>query len=112
VYDVPEGWHGPWFIERCHMIPFSIRIEDVRAIVLLCSLCHKTSHGERVILTAGANPLPRIHPEHMLDLKRRFDRPNYDREWLKERYGWRVPARSEKLPAIYLAQYRERRGIV
>ncbi len=110
VYDVPEGWHFPWFIERAHMIPFPVRIEDVRAVALLCSLCHKTSHGERVILTAGQNPLPRLQPEHLLDLKRRFDRENYDREWLKARYSWRVPERSEKLPAIYLAQYRERRA--
>lgn len=107
----PDGWFGPWLIERAHIIPFPVRIEDVRAIALLCSLCHKTNHWQRIVLSDGGNPLPRLHPEHLLDLKRRFDPDNYDRPWLKERYGNRLPARSWKLPAIYLAQRIERRGL-
>jgi hypothetical protein len=108
-FEIPAGWFGPWFIERSHITRSPPRIEDVRAVVLLCSLCHKTSHWERIFLAGSLNPLPRLHTEHLLDLKRRFDRANYDRQWLTEHHVGTLP-RCQKLPAIYLAQYRERRG--
>ena len=108
-YDPPPGWFAPWHIERAHIFRGWARVDDVKAIVLLCSLCHKTSHREQVILDGMENPLPRLWPEHLLDLKRRFDPENYDREWLKTRCLGKLP-HCVKLPALYLAEYRKRRG--
>lgn len=107
--DVPPGWFGPWLIERAHIFRFPVRPKDVRSVVLLCSLCHKTSHWERVFLQGQINPLPRLYHEHLLYLKRRFDRDNYDREWLKDHCAGTLP-RSQQLPRCYLTEYRQRRA--
>src|SRR5690349_19261869 len=66
--DKPEGWFGPWLIERAH-IASKTRALDVRAVCLLCSLCHKTSHGERIVLAGQRWPLPRLERAHLLWLK-------------------------------------------
>ncbi len=41
----PGWWHAPWLIERAHLVN-QPRVLDRRAIVLLCSLCHRISHGD------------------------------------------------------------------
>jgi hypothetical protein len=45
--DQPRNWWGPWLIERAHIV-YHPRCKVRQAIVLLCSLCHKVSHGERI----------------------------------------------------------------
>ena len=43
----PFDYFGPWLIERAH-IANKPRREDRRLVVMLCTICHKASHGERI----------------------------------------------------------------
>src|SRR4051812_47109537 len=79
--DKPDDWWGPWLIERAHIVR-NPRREDVRAAVLLCSYCHRVSHGERIV--CGRHPRwPSLTREHLIWLKRERDPEHYDREFLQ-----------------------------
>lgn len=100
----PEWWGAPFFIERAHVVN-SPRVEDRRAVILLCSLCHQISHGEHF---ADLKPLPpKIKVAHMLWLKHHFDKEFYDRAWL-QRHSVRILPRLLIPRQYYRKQYRER----
>jgi hypothetical protein len=75
----PEGYYGPWLIERAH-IANKPRREDRRLVVMLCSICHKFSHGEymsrflRPKLTAG----------QMISLKSQCDPDWFDLKFIQK----------------------------
>ena len=50
--DRPGLWGGPFLVERAHIVN-NPRREDVRAVVLLCSLCHRLQHGHDIIQVAS-----------------------------------------------------------
>ena len=107
--DKPPDWFGPWLIERAHIVR-KPRREDRRAVVLLCSLCHKAGcHGERIILDGERVDRPKLELEHLLWLKLFFDPGFYDREFLQANCIQRLPL-PRKLPLIYRAEYEARRG--
>lgn len=97
--DQPNWWHAPWLIERAH-ITNKPRKLDVRAIVLLCSGCHKVSHGERFRQWV----LPRLTLANMLHLKRVFDGDNFDMVFLQRCAVQRLPDPAP-LPQRYLDDY-------
>lgn len=72
----PSSYFGPWLIERAH-IANKPRREDRRLVVMLCTLCHKASHRERI---AGFLR-PALSPGQMVALKQ-----FYDAEWLDLEY--------------------------
>lgn len=74
----PQWWNAPWLIERAHIVN-NPRRKDRRAIVLLCSECHKQSHGN--VFPQGQG-LSRLTVGNMLWLKRTYDPWFYDREFL------------------------------
>lgn len=106
-HESPAGWYGPWLIERAHIVS-SPRREDVRAVILLCSLCHRTQHGQ-VIVTAEPIETQLLTLPEMLWLKRVSDQPNYDREFLEANHNGRLPY--AKMPSRKMQkQYHARRG--
>lgn len=89
VWEPPDDWGAPWLIERAHIVS-KPRVEDRRAIVMLCSLCHRIHHGENLGPLAGFRvPLTLAH---MLWLKREHDRSWYDVEFLQKHHVGRLPA--------------------
>lgn len=104
-HGVPCGWYGPWLIERAHLVS-KPRREDSRAVVALCSLCHRLSHGLAVAAEGGELTPPTL--ANMLWLKRRFDAARYDREFLGECIIGRLP-RAAVPAADVQAVYRGRR---
>jgi hypothetical protein len=64
----PKNWHAPFIIERAHIVNHPRRL-DRRVCVLLCSMCHRVSHGARI----KENKLPQLTVGMMVALKRLFD---------------------------------------
>ncbi len=111
--DKPDGWFSVWLIERAHLFSGN-RIKDVRACVLLCSLCHKIQHGHHVVLDGKRVEYPRLTREHMLWLKRYRDPENYDIEFLR---GLSIKKIAQVRthwtpPKCYIDSYNARRGNV
>ena len=75
----PDWWFAPFLIERAHVVN-KPRREDPRAIILLCSACHKAAHGERFRAYAR-KPLDK---PGMLFLKSYLDSANFDLAWLQK----------------------------
>ncbi len=82
----PAGFFAPWSIERAHIVN-KPRREDRRAVIGLCSVCHRVSHGERL---SGLSRV-RLGVEHMLWLKRWVDTDWYDPEFLQTCSVRRLP---------------------
>ena len=106
--DQPVGWYAPWLLERSHIVS-SPRREDARAVVLLCSLCHRLSHGIDVRIP-GEVLLPGATVSEMLWLKRRFDASRYDRGWLQLHCVGRLP-RAVRPKLSVLSEYHSRRRL-
>ena len=75
----PMQYYGPWLIERAH-IANKPRREDRRLVVMLCSICHKSEHGERL---AGFER-PRLNVGQMLALKLECDPDWYDLRFIQK----------------------------
>jgi len=75
----PMEYYGPWLIERAH-IANKPRREDRRLVVMLCSICHKFQHGERL----NGFERPRLTVGQMLALKLECDPEWYDLEFIQE----------------------------
>lgn len=69
----PFDYFGPWCIERAHIVN-KPRREDRRLVVMLCTICHKASHGERV---AGF-VRPKLSAANMAYLKQQHDPEWFD----------------------------------
>ncbi len=102
----PNGWFAPWLIERAHIVN-KPRVEDRRAVILLCSWCHKVQHGEQLVLP-GVKPSDlRPSLSNMLWLKKYFDPEYYDWNWLNRHSVGQLPA--ARCSRIALANYCSRR---
>lgn len=91
----PLTYYGPWLIERAHICN-KPRREDRRLVVMLCSVCHKFSHGERL----GGLERPKLLVEHLLGLKQEFDRDWFDLEFL-QRHSLKILPEVATLPPEY-----------
>jgi len=87
--DRPSWWNAPWLIERSHIVN-KPRAEDRRAVVLLCSLCHRIQHGETFYNLRDAPVVP-LTVANMLWLKRQHDPAFYDRQWLEAHTVGKLP---------------------
>lgn len=88
VENKPSDWFGPWLVERAHIVN-NPRREDRRAVILLCSWCHRLQHGEQLALP-GCEAL-RLTVPSMLWLKATFDREYYDRDFLQNNCIGKLP---------------------
>lgn len=103
----PLGWGSPWLIERAHIFN-NPRRNDRRAVVLLCSWCHKLQHGEQLVLPGVRVASIAPTPANMMWLKKEFDRPWYDREFLATCKIGRLPIAQRPLLEV-LENHRSRR---
>ena len=97
----PAGWDGPWLIERAHIVS-QPRVEDRRAAILLCTVCHRVQHGEKI---AQAEMRPVTLPE-MLWLKSVRDPEFYDRRFLQRHHVGKLPRARNCLDVLGLYYYR------
>ncbi len=88
MYDSPANWHAPWLIERAHIVS-ALRLKDRRVAALLCSLCHRKSHGQEIPLVDCNLPAPTLG--NMLWLKRTFDSDYYDLKILRRYHDQKLP---------------------
>lgn len=99
AWEAPEGWGAPWLIERAHIVT-QPRAEDRRAVVMICSLCHRLHHGEAVVLDGQSVSLPGLTIPQMLWLKREHDRGWYDLGFLAKHHVGVLPG-PERVPSEY-----------
>lgn len=101
--QAPKGWHAPWIIERAHIVN-KPRLKDRRVCVLLCSRCHKLSHGEWF----PDFDLPRPTLAHMLALKEIFDKEFVAMKLVRRCSVRRLPE-PENPPVVVMREYTSRR---
>lgn len=78
----PKDWYAPFMLERAHIVGGPGRKERREAVIILCTLCHKLSHGETF---RWAEPLPHaLTKAEMVWLKRAYDPRFYDHDLLGE----------------------------
>jgi hypothetical protein len=104
-FDKPADWYAEWWIERSHIVR-SPRVIDRRLIVLLCSWCHQTAHGARII-TAARQDWPRLQLHHLLWLKKHRDPEYWDRAFIRQHCVHALPA-AQVLPGVYRREYARR----
>ena len=104
--SAPNDWNAPWLIERAH-ITNKPRLKDRRCAVLLCSCCHRIQHGADIVCSDIVTQAPTL--EHMLQMKRLFDRDFYDREMLQYCSIAKLP-RAERIPAEIVEEFESRHG--
>lgn len=78
--DKPSWWYVPWILERAHIVN-KPRREDRRCVVILCSLCHRISHGDKFLEVPSGFELTQ---ENMLWIKLVADPSWYDREFMQK----------------------------
>jgi len=83
----PAWWHAPFLIERSHIVN-KPRREDRRAVIPLCSFCHRVQHGDRF---DGFKHLEPLSMERLLEFKRFYDPDYFDLEWLQRHSVRRLP---------------------
>ena len=98
----PRWWYAPFIVERAHIVSRP-RKEHIKAVCLLCSACHKASHGEHI----SKWELPRLTTGMLVWLKANFDQENFDRDFLQT-CSVRILPQPEPLPDIYRAEYAKR----
>ena len=92
----PQFWYAPWFLHRAHVVSIT-RVEDVRAVVILCPLCHGMAHGNHYVEFAH---VPRLTTANLLWLKLKYDPTRYDRTFLQRYCLGKLP-RAQQLPLWY-----------
>lgn len=75
----PREYYGPWMLERAHVCN-KPRKEDRRAVIMLCTICHKASHGEIVV----GFEVPKLSVSEMIVLKRERDPEWFDLPFLQK----------------------------
>lgn len=97
IENRPWSWLGPWLIERAHIV-YKPRVEDRRAVILLCTICHKVQHGENISIARDERVEP-ITVANMLWLKRERDRQFYSRAWLQDHSVQKLPHAKQSVEA-------------
>ena len=93
--DRPSWWGAQWLIERAHIVN-KPRALDRRAVVLLCSACHRRQHGDRIAGDHEGIPVLAL-PELML-LKLLADGEWYDEDFLQKHVVGLLPEIATSLP--------------
>lgn len=100
----PPWWGAPWFLHRHHIVR-SPRVQDRRAVILLCPICHGRIHGDRYPQAPGVG----VSLPGQLWLKRTHDPQFYDRKFLAALHIGRLP-RAHPVYREYRQEYCKRRG--
>ena len=89
----PKTYFAPWMIQRCHIVS-KPRLEDRRAVVLLCPVCHFDEVHRKKTLSI----------ENLLWLKRLFDPNWFCLEFLQKCSIRRIQQPLE-LPAAFVSRF-------
>lgn len=85
--DRPRWFNAAWMLDRTHIVN-KPRVNDRRAIIVTCRVCHEVQHGTHF---ADAPDWPQLDLSGMLWLKKHFDPQWYDRAWLQRHSVRRLP---------------------
>jgi len=113
----PENWHGPFWLQIAHIASGqgrARRVEDRRAVCLLCSLCHDVhvSDADRLThKTICSSVWPTIDERHTLWLKKTFDPEYYDVEFLGRYWIGKLPE-PERPPLFWTQEMMRNQGMV
>ena len=72
--DRPAFWHASWMMHRAHLAAGSgkmLRVHDIRAVLVLCPLCHMLHTHAGTPQVIGGGTFRGISDGNMLWLKRR-----------------------------------------
>lgn len=112
----PEGWYGPWWLQIAHIASGggkAIRLDDARAVILLCPRCHAlhVSDMDRLSTkTISGKEYPTIDESVSLWLKRECDKERYDPGYLQQYWIGELPE-PRKPPAYWNNEYFRATGI-
>jgi len=112
----PDGWGAEFRLEIAHIASGqgdALRIDDIRAVTLLCSRCHKlhVSDSDRLpTMNINGIDYPTIDARHTLWIKMKLDREYYDRKFLAEFWIGTVPI-PEKPPNFFLEELAKNQGL-
>lgn len=103
----PKEWGAPWMLHKAHIASGTgeaIRVDDRRAIVLLCPLAHMchVSNADGMEFAICKQRWPAIDARHTLYLKQKFDPEYYDRAWLQDIWIGQLP-QAVKPPQFWLS---------
>lgn len=93
----PKWWSSPWFLHISHIMAGSgqaIRLDDRRAVVLLCPFAHDlhVANAQRLPKKKiGGVYYPTFDASHLLWIKRFFDKDYYDVKFLEEMWNHTLP---------------------
>jgi len=112
----PKNWYADFYLELAHIASgggAARRVDDPRAVVLLCSLCHKChiNNTDRcpTVHVCGSER-PTIDERHTLWLKEKLDPEYYDVEFLRTIWIG-IPPNPEPPPSVYLESLTNLTGI-
>ncbi len=113
----PADWWAPWLLEVAHIASGqgrARRVDDRRAVVVLCSLAHRlhVSDADRLpTAVINGTEYPTIDERHTLYIKKCFDREFFDRSFLQGVWIGRVPE-PKRPPDFWCEQMYNNQGIM
>lgn len=111
----PEGWFAPFGLEVAHIASGqgdALRVNDRRAVTVLCSLCHRlhVNHAGGTMTINGVE-YPTIDARHTLWIKAQMDPKFYDRSFLAKYWVGTLPD-PERPPEFFLDQLAKHQGLL
>ena len=112
----PEKWYGDWWLQVAHLGSGSgtmHRVNDRRAVVLLCPLAHECHIANSVRIPEkkiNGKVYPTIDASHLLWIKQIMDAGYYDMEFL-ERVWIGKPPEPQRPPQFWLDMLFENTGL-
>ena len=106
--EQPANYYAPWWIENAHIVGGpgrKLEQDNRQAVVLLCSCCHRASHGEQL----AQIPAEGLSRANLAWLKAERDPYHYRPALLDEWFG--QPVGKEQPPTWYLDEWRIRKTL-
>lgn len=113
----PDGWWAPWFLHVAHIASgagVARRVDDARAVILLCPLAHQCHVSNSNLLTSmsiNGVEWPTIDERHTLWLKKQLDPDNYDESYLQTIWISALPT-PERPPEAWMRMLHRNTGIL
>lgn len=101
-----DNWNAEWFLQVAHIASGqgkARRVDDRRAVVLLCPLahdCHVSDSDRFTTKTICGKDYPTIDERHTLWIKREMDPDHYDPDFLSKIWIGNLPEPQEP-PAFW-----------
>lgn len=112
----PDNWYAPFGLEVAHIASgggAAMRVDDRRAVILACSLCHRAhiNNSERIrYVTIAGRKVRTFDERHTLWVKSKLDPEFYDRKYLQSIWIGTLPS-PEMPPGYYTESLMTNTGI-